>query len=172
MEFKIDSVRWKERFPHKGVSPVKAFEEIEKIRNEHGGTFSAEDLVQAARSKRNKLHRLFEWDDAAAAEQHRITQARTMQRSLEITYKDSKDSDVMKLIRPYEITRKQKPGSVNSPRTLYTSFEEAVKDDVTRESLLADAIRQLMALRRRFKILNELDRVFHEIDSVVETISN
>lgn len=46
--------------------------ELEKL----GDNFSPADVVERAKTKRSRLHEYFEWDDTAAAKQHRLAQAR------------------------------------------------------------------------------------------------
>lgn len=48
------------------------------------GKVTPNDLVEAARSARSALHPLFEWDNNAAAHEHRLHQARTALTSLRI----------------------------------------------------------------------------------------
>ena len=53
--------------------------ELERIAGEHGGTITAELVLDAARSKKSVLHDAgFEWNDGKAAEAHRLGQARTL----------------------------------------------------------------------------------------------
>lgn len=56
--------------------------ELERLSRE--GKDSPEDVIEAARSKRNPLNGYFEWDDSKAAEKYRISQANYMIRHIEI----------------------------------------------------------------------------------------
>ena len=166
MNFEIDSVMWKSRFPNAKVDAGDAYREIEKVRSKKGGNFTDDDIVDAAKSARNKLHVLFEWDDTVAALEHRRSTARAITRALVVEYKAS---DQQEQTRAYEVVVKSPLNKREGERrTLYSSFEEAVSDRDSREYLLGEAIRQLMQLRKRFRVLNELDRVFEAIDAVVD----
>lgn len=52
--------------------------ELERIRLVHGGILRPCDVVQEAKDPENPLHSRFQWDDAKAAEQHRLWQAREL----------------------------------------------------------------------------------------------
>lgn len=51
--------------------------ELDRIAAEEGGIVP-EEVIQRARFDDSPLHRYFEWDDSAAAHQHRLWQARHM----------------------------------------------------------------------------------------------
>lgn len=169
MEMKIDSVLWASGFPNAGIDPGEAYKAVEKIREKHGGKCTDADIVQAARSQRNVLHGLFTWDDSEAAEQYRRHQARTLLRSLRVVYVESEGKESN---RAYEVVEKKRQTAKQPERTLYSTHEDAVKDPVARGALLADAIRQLMAWRRRFAHLNELDRILLAIDAEIEELTS
>ena len=65
------------------VSADIAGAELEKIKNEHGGTLNAEDVVTASEAENAPLHSLFEWDDTTAARLYRIDQAKAIIRNIE-----------------------------------------------------------------------------------------
>lgn len=165
MQLTIDSVRWKARFPNLGVDAQKAYDAIEKIRSSKGGACSADDVVAAARSARNPLHNLFEWDDSQAAHEYRLQQARTVLRALEVTYKEREHEPT----RAFEVVVKErKSDKPSEAKTLWSSHEQAVSDPRSREALIAEAVQQLMAWRRRFKMLNEFDRLLGAIDAAID----
>lgn len=62
-------------------------EELETIRQAHDGVLTAEDVVTAATDPDHPLHPCFEWDDAVAGHQHRLTQAYTLIRPIEIQWR-------------------------------------------------------------------------------------
>lgn len=164
-KLKIKTVAWKNRFRNNGVKPVDAHKEVERIRIKNGGTTSKDDIIKEARPKRNPIHPIFEWNKDKAHLEYLRIQAETMVRSLEIVYVERENDPV----RAYEIVEKKtsaKPESV----TLYGSHEEAMKDPQVRERLIAEAVKTVMAWRRRYRSLNEFDQIFASIDKVVEQI--
>lgn len=169
MELTIDSVRWKARFPNAGVDADKAYEAIETIRTKNGGTCSAEDVVSAAKARNNPLHKLFEWDDTAAAREYRLQQARAVLRAIEVVYKERPEEPT----RAFEVVvRERKSDKPSEARTLWSSHEQAVSDPKSREALIAEAIQSLMSWRRRFKMLDEFDRLLSAIDETLDEFAN
>ena len=161
----IAEIRWKRNANTGGVSASDAFDEIERVRAKKGGDVAPEHLVEVARSKRNVLHGIFEWDDSTAATQHRITQARTLLRSIEVVYEELPERPM----RSHEIVVRKKRGDDQS-HTMYRTTSEAMEDPITRDALIAEAIRQAMAFRRRFQNLRELQMIFEAIDKVIEEV--
>jgi hypothetical protein len=52
-------------------------QELNKIRRQHGGVLNPSDVVEFARvNRKSALHSRFDWDDATAAHEHRLLQAR------------------------------------------------------------------------------------------------
>lgn len=58
--------------------------EIERIRVMHGGILQAEDVLEEAKNPASPLHPMFEWDNAAAAHQYRLDQARALIREVRV----------------------------------------------------------------------------------------
>lgn len=159
----IDSIKWKSQFPSRGVSAKVAYETLESIREKSGGSLTDDVVVAAAKSKRSAIHNLFEWDDTKAAEEHRRSQARTLIRAIEVTYKETPKSPV----RAFQVM--QKVSAKEQERTSYSTTEAVMSDPVSRDQLIATAIREAMAFRRRFKHLHELRPLFDALDQVIET---
>jgi hypothetical protein len=53
-------------------------EALEEISNANGGRLKPHDVVEAATNRRHALHKFFEWNDARAAAEYRLDQARAM----------------------------------------------------------------------------------------------
>jgi hypothetical protein len=58
--------------------------ELARIAAESGGQLIPARVVEAARNPDSPLHDRFEWDDSAAAQAHRLHQARTLIRSVKM----------------------------------------------------------------------------------------
>lgn len=164
-QFNIESIAWKTNFPSAGVSAEEAYKQLEKIRSKEG-ELTPEAVIENAKSNRSKLHKLFEWDDTEAAHQYRMEQARRMLRSIEIVYKEKPKTPR----RAFEIIEKKKRGSQDQ-RTIYSTTEEAMADPVSRDRIITEALRQLMAFRRRFHGLRELEIVFNSIEQAIDELS-
>lgn len=57
---------------------------LKKLADENGGTLTPEKIVEDAQDPDSPLHEEFEWDDEKAAHQHRLMQARTLIRTINI----------------------------------------------------------------------------------------
>ena len=62
--------------------------ELEAIRERKGGRLRPPDVVKASTAPDSPLHPAFEWNDAKAAHQHRLDQARRLIRSVIIVRPD------------------------------------------------------------------------------------
>jgi hypothetical protein len=68
------------------VAPDLAYQELEQIRESHGGKLTPKAVVQAAEPKSAPLHPLFEWRDKVAGNMYREWQARTVIKSIKVEY--------------------------------------------------------------------------------------
>lgn len=112
-----------------------------------------EELVQAARSKRSPVHKLFEWNDKRAAHEMRLVQARVMINSLQVEI----------------ITPKGKPGQVlafirSSNHGRHVPTLEASREDVT--AAMRECWKDMLAFRKRYGHLEIASTVIAAIDDV------
>lgn len=160
---KISTISWKQSVPNKGIDAQKAFDALEVIRHQNNG-LTDDAVVAAAKPQEHTLHKWFEWDDSVAAVEYRRDQAKNLLRSIEVTYEERPEIKT----RVYEVEHKSR--RCDEERTVYTTTEEILQNPEARDRLIAEAIRQAMAFRRRFKAIHELDAVMNEIDRAVEKI--
>ena len=122
-----------------------------------GGQLTAAAVLKDARSKRSPLHDFFQWDDAAAAEQFRLRQAAYLLRS--ITIEVTKDDRPPIRVRAfYHIDPDEEEGGHYAPLAVVVDRPEY------REQLLARAVKELREMRRRYRMLQELDRIWAAIE--------
>jgi hypothetical protein len=134
------------------VNSTKAIaNELERIRRANGGLLRPEDVVAAARPRGSLLHGQFEWDDARAADEYRLWQARQLIR-VAVTVLPQTDRP----IRAYV--------SLRTDRTVagggYRSLCDVLSDGQLREQLLAEALDDLETFRTKYGRLRELAPVF------------
>jgi hypothetical protein len=67
------------------IDPQIAGAELDKIKGHNSGEITPEAVVKAAEPATSPLHALFEWDDAKAAVQQRLTTANLLIRSIVVT---------------------------------------------------------------------------------------
>ena len=112
-----------------------------------------EELVRAAKNKRSPVHKLFQWDDRAAAHEHRLLQARVIVNSLQVEI----------------ITPQGKPGHViafirSSDHGRHVATLEATSEEVT--EAMQECWRDMLNFRARYKNLEIASTVISAIDDV------
>jgi len=114
-------------------------------------------VVAAARRKGNPLNPCFTWDDAKAADQHRLRQARDLLRSCVITV-ETKEKDFL--------TRAYVAVEVGRDERDYQPVAVALRDH--REQVLEKAMSELTAWRQRYAELEDLADLFAVVDETIE----
>lgn len=163
----IESYKWKNR-PKAGLIPATvAYECLMDIKQSNDGELTPNDVVKTASNPDSPLHCWFTWDDTEAARLHRLNEASSLIRSIEITYREIPNVPM----RAFEISvRKQ----LNNPqsKTIYSTAEEAALDPEYHQRLVREAKRALQAWKSRFASLTELHRLMVAIDTELESIEN
>jgi len=147
------------------VDAETAYREVERVRAKHDGEATAETVLQAAAAKRNPLHHEFEWDDPTAAHEYRLTQARSLLRSIHVIRSELKTDRPQ---RVYEVVRA--PSAELKTRNVYRSIDEIMADPDARAERLSRALRELVGWQRRYRDLQELAIVFRAAAEAQETI--
>lgn len=143
------------------AKPEAAHKVLEQIRAKNDGDLRLEDVVAASRPKTAPLHRDFEWDDGVAAQQYRLDQARYIVRSIEVI----EDEAPAIQARAYQVSyTPAQTEEATKARPVYRSTKEMLADPIARDALLAGAIRDAIAYRRRYRMLSELSQVFRALD--------
>jgi hypothetical protein len=118
-----------------------AEEELQAIAAANGGRLTAEMVVQAARDEESPLHDFFTWDDAAAAAEHRIAQARALIRSVRVVFR----TETVTVRAPYFIRDPEMPPSEQG----YISLPQLRTDeDAARAAITTEFARAAAALQR------------------------
>lgn len=112
------------------------------------------NLVEASRDEDAPLHGCFEWDDEVAAEKYRENQAGYIIRSLEAVVVEGSDPQRAFL------------NIVSEGARSYSSTEVLLRDETSREAVLAQAMMELEAFRRKYAGLEELAELFAAMDSL------
>jgi hypothetical protein len=115
--------------------------ELQAIAAANGGRLTAEMVVQAARDEESPLHDFFTWDDAAAAAEHRIAQARALIRSVRVVFR----TETVTVRAPYFIRDPEMPPSEQG----YVSLPQLRTDeDAARAAIVTEFARAASALQR------------------------
>jgi hypothetical protein len=129
-------------------------EHLEALRGD--GDLTPEAVLKDATKKRSPLHIAFEWDDSAAAHQHRLNQARYMLRSIVVVLDDAPEAEPIRAFVNVAATSEHR----------YTHIQIALSDETMREQLIAKARSEMEGWRRRYTQLHELSAVFAAIDGL------
>jgi hypothetical protein len=107
-----------------------------------------------AQKKRSPLHSAFEWDDALAADKHRLETARYLLRTLVILVQNA-DKEI--ITRAY--VHIEGVDQNQNPISFYTNVYDAMNDKGQRAYLLAKAMKELKAWRTRYEHLDEVSEL-------------
>ena len=129
-------------------------EQLKRIEEKNGGRIEAKAVVKAARNARSPLHPLFEWDDAVAAELHRVEQARHIIRAVIVHEAVPQTHEPVRAF--VNVIEAQGRG--------YTSVLRAFSDIDLRKQVLDEALQKADAWRRRYSDFEELADIFAAID--------
>ena len=121
------------------------------------GPLTAERVLSAARPQSHPLHPAFEWDDAVAAEEHRLGQARHLIRSVRVVMQGG-DAEPIAV----HVTHEKCGGSA------YVATADLQNDAELREAAVEEAMRLLNGVARRYRYLNELTDVWSAIEKAGE----
>ena len=145
-----------------GVSAQDFGEAVESL----GKNAGTQQIVDAARPDDSPIHRAFEWDDAVAAEAHRRSQARNHVHHLAIVV-DTGTGGTKKINAFHSIKVVSGPSSLDSHR--YMAVDDALSDPSSREQIIDNARRELMAWRSKYDDLCDVfGQVFDAISDVEE----
>jgi len=140
--------------------------ELERIREENGGTLKQQDVVEFARNPGTALHGQFTWDDTKAAEEYRLQQASRVIRLYVIRSTDDQRAPVRALVS-LAADRSPKSGLPG-----YRHIDDVMNDEQLTENLLQTALMELRAFRRKYETLKELAGVWREVEAVEIRHSN
>lgn len=134
---------------------------IELLRKQCKGELTPQDIVNDARNDNSPLHSFFEWDDGAAAEAHRLAQARGLIRSVVAIY-TSPDKTAVRQKAYVHIAEAGAPH--------YREAGHAMSQAKTRKLVLQRAWGELQAWRKRYADLKEFAGLFEVIDEAEKHI--
>lgn len=125
------------------------------------GTLRPASVLGVARDPGSILHKHFEWDDTAAAEAHRMAQAGMLIRKARVTItpREGGPSVNVRAFVSLEADRGKDGG--------YRTIEAVIASPALMREMLAAALHELAAFKRKYTDLSELTGVFVEIDRLL-----
>ncbi|MFG1260019.1 hypothetical protein V5F79_22085 [Xanthobacter flavus] len=134
---------------------------LELLRQQCKGELTPKDVVDDARNPNSPLHCYFEWDDSAAAEHYRLSQARGLIRAVVAIYTQP-DQPAQRMKAYVHIPEPAAPH--------YRETSQAMSQKKTRDMVLQRAWREFQDWRRRYKDLKEFAAVFEAADDVAKKL--
>jgi hypothetical protein len=126
-----------------------------------GETVKPSDVVELARDENTALHDLFTWDDSIAAEKYREHEAGCIIRNIVVVEKDDSDDNNDGVITVRAIM------STNERTKEYTTVQRVVTNKDSYSKLLAAALAELNAFKKKYKTLSgDLEVVFSAIEQI------
>ena len=117
-----------------------------------------EDILDMARDENTESHKLFEWNDAIAAEKFRLEQVRFIMHDLQIVKIGlNKNKPAKNLEIPVRLFYRL-DGEVG-----YRATPVIIQNEDTHKKLLRTALNELEAFTKKYAILSELKPVLDEI---------
>jgi len=149
-----------EAFGYKGDGQVVG-KMLETVRVKNGGMLTSASVVSAAKPKKSVLHSYFEWNDAEAARQHRLTQAARLVRAVVVCPDEDTDEDFAPIRAFVAVNGGRRHGYQ------FMSVVEAMQEPGSRARVLDDARRDLAAWRRKYANLKAFAELYPAIDQVL-----
>jgi hypothetical protein len=121
------------------ADPQVIGKELTRIQAEQKGRMKPGHVVEAARNRRNVLHRHFEWSDEVAAQAYRLDQARELIGAIKIEDTTTDEPPRRAFLSIYEDGERS-----------YRSVQEVLTSASLQLALLHDAERDLKAFESRY----------------------
>jgi len=162
---------------HLSGDAQKVGEHLEGIRS-RAKNLTPDLVLEDARKAASPLHDYFEWDDAIAAEQHRIRQAGHIIRSVTVTYIETAPTAVKQItiegVQP-AVDQSTRPvrafvAVTRDGERGYESTATAMNDSEMRRQVLQRAFSELDTVGRKYRELQELAEVFSALEHVAKTL--
>lgn len=137
-------------------------ERLRAIYLKSGRDLRERDVLADARDKKSPLHSYFEWDDSAAAEAHRLTQAAALIRRVRvevITVPDAQPIRVRAFVARRDLPAIAQTGDAGS----YVAIEDVAGQTAFETSLRESIQRDLQRIRRRYEDTSLLFEVAAEV---------
>jgi len=142
----------------KGIDPDLAVAELERIENVYGA-LTPENILEASKQESAYLHKLFTWDNEAAANQYRLQQARTILNNVEITIISDGQPRQMPL---YETILKDNT-------RVYKSIQEFTGPDA--EQVRMQTIREINSLKNKLSFFSQFIKASKKLDEAVTLLN-
>lgn len=150
---------------NRSVSGLKAQtvgEELERIR-EVKGELTPPVIVQESTPEEAVLHPVFEWNDATAAHEYRLHQARGIVNTVTVVHENA-EGKAVNVPGFISVTMVEEDEESKHSNRQYLPVEEIVVNQEFREQVLKNLRSRLKNLRIEYQNFSELGKVWEAID--------
>lgn len=155
----MSKYHWKLSGFAKGIDPVAAVKELERIEEVYG-SLTAETILHASTPKNALFHPLFIWNDSEAANQYRLSQARTIINNVQVVILTDNEP---RMVSAYEVVRKE---NIN----VYKHVIDFTPEDI--RQVKQRTIREINALKNKLSFYKDFELVIARLDEVINDIDN
>ena len=133
----------------------------EYIDDECGGMISAEQFVEQAKPESSILHSYLEWDDSMAAHEYRLTQARTMLRSI-VVYDGAAPGEKVRAFHHVTLTD-------DVVTEAYVSHQIVWQKPELIDQVVSQAYKELRAFTNKYRVYRELEDLVKAVEEAINS---
>ena len=144
---------------------------IDSILRKHGSV-KPEQLLEVAKAKTSPIHNYFTWDDAAAAQKQRLSEAANLIRSVRVVIDGmpAAEQPVVRYLHSVEASEEE----TRFAGRAYLAVPEIRENPEYRRQVLQGALSELNSFKRKYADLGlelELKPVFKNIDKLNKSLT-
>lgn len=162
--FESKKFSWRDGYSYKVSAETvgRVLEGIEKKR----GCVTAQDFLDYSRSETAETHSMFEWDDTVAAEKYRLGQSSKIINQIEVKVVREPDDGKELTISAFVNVSPKAPAA----NATWVNIEKAHGDKDLWHRVMANAMGELKAFKRKYSRYKEFSGVIAEIDKIEEKL--
>lgn len=128
---------------------------------------TAREILEDAEDQASPIHEMFDWDDEEAAKKFRTIQASILLSALTVKVQVIRDGKSSEMDMPVRVVlRRGEKGRGGQ----HEHIKDIINNRGRRVMMLEMASNELLSVQRRYSYLQDLERVFKEVDVVANKI--
>lgn len=155
------SYHYKAGRSHPKVSAEVCGKELERIRAKHG-YLTAEATFEESIPGTAVLHESFEWDKEKGWREHNLSLARNI---INVVHVGVKGQPRNVTVQQFQFVDRKNTGRE------YLPVAEIMSDDVLRQRAFDECLKELLAVRDKYRSLHAFAGIWQKVDELVDTIN-
>lgn len=127
---------------------------LREIEQRSGRRLKPSEVVEIARPPRSPLHRFFDWNDASAAQKHRLWRARQLINHVRVIVVDEKGRR-----RPERLFFNVRLEDGEKSEKVYVAVDRVMEDSGLRSQVIDQALREAKSWADKYRRYKELDEI-------------